>query len=66
VEDGALRLVWRESGGPPVIVPTKRGFGSRMIERGLAAELGGKVKIDFAPAGLICTVAAPLPRAGAA
>jgi PAS domain S-box-containing protein len=64
VADDRLRLVWRESGGPPVSVPARRGFGSRMIERGLAAELGGTVRIDFAPAGLVCTVEAPLPRGG--
>lgn len=64
VADESLRLVWRESGGPPVVAPTRRGFGSRMIERGLAAELGGTVQIDFAPDGVICTVDAPLPRGG--
>ena len=63
VEDGRLRLVWRESGGPPVEVPERRGFGSRMIERGLAAELGGIVKIEFKPDGVICSVDAPLPAA---
>ena len=57
-----LALTWTESGGPQVIVPTKRGFGTRMVERGLAAELGGTVKIEFAPKGLICTVDAPLPE----
>ncbi|MGN6279325.1 MAG: PAS domain-containing protein [Sphingomonas sp.] len=63
-EQGRLRLEWRESDGPPVIAPTRRGFGSRMIERGLAAELSGTVTIDFAPDGLICTVDAPLPTEG--
>ncbi|MDF7774719.1 PAS domain S-box protein [Sphingomonas sp. AOB5] len=57
-----LKLVWTESGGPPVVAPTRRGFGTRMIERGLAAELGGTVKIDFAASGLVCTVDAPLPE----
>lgn len=56
-----LMLRWVERGGPPVQPPTRRGFGTRMIERGLAAELGGTVKIDFAPTGLVCTVEAPLP-----
>lgn len=60
-----LMLTWTERGGPPVSVPTKRGFGTRMIERGLAAELGGSVKIDFAPDGLVCTVDAPLPASDA-
>jgi PAS domain S-box-containing protein len=57
-----LALTWTESGGPPVSVPAKRGFGTRMVERGLAAELGGTVTIEFAPAGLICRVDAPLPE----
>ncbi|QIK79140.1 PAS domain-containing protein [Sphingomonas piscis] len=56
-----LQLCWEEKGGPPVIVPSSRGFGSRMIERGLAAELRGKVSIDFRPAGVICSIEAPLP-----
>ena len=42
--------------------PKARGFGTRMIERGLAAELGGTAKIDFRPEGLVCTVDAPLPE----
>lgn len=58
-----LRLEWRESGGPRVVAPRRRGFGSRMIERALAAELGGEVRLDFAPAGLVCTIEAPLARA---
>jgi two-component sensor histidine kinase len=33
-----------------------------MIERGLAAEFGGTVEIDFRPEGLVCTVEAPLPE----
>ncbi|MBS0362801.1 MAG: histidine kinase, partial [Proteobacteria bacterium] len=34
-----LRLAWRERGGPPVVAPERRGFGSRLLERGLAVEL---------------------------
>ena len=60
--DGRLNLIWRERGGPPVLPPAQRGFGTRMIERGLAAELGGKVTIDFAPTGIVCQVDAPLPE----
>ena len=55
-----LRLRWREHGGPPVEVPATRGFGTRMLERGLAAELGGPVRIDFCPTGVICDIEAPL------
>ncbi|NIJ19341.1 PAS domain S-box-containing protein [Sphingomonas naasensis] len=62
--DGGTRLalVWQERGGPAVTAPTRRGFGTRMIERGLAAELAGTVAIDFRPDGLVCTVDAPLPE----
>ena len=60
--DRRLRLEWRESGGPAVSPPTGRGFGSRLIERGLAADLGGTAKIDYRPDGVVCTVEAPLPR----
>jgi PAS domain S-box-containing protein len=59
-KDGDLGLVWRESGGPPVTPPASRGFGTRMIERALAAELGGEARIEFAPEGLVCTVGARL------
>jgi PAS domain S-box-containing protein len=55
-----LHLRWEESGGPPVQTPTRRGFGTRLIERSLAQDLGGDVHIAFAPAGLVCIVAAPL------
>jgi PAS domain S-box-containing protein len=57
----ALRLTWRETGGPPVQAPVRNGFGTRLIQRGLASELNGEVKMDFQPAGLVCTVEALLP-----
>jgi len=53
-----LRLEWRELDGPPVVPPTHAGFGSRLIERGLAQDLGGVAKIDYRPDGLRCTIAA--------
>jgi PAS domain S-box-containing protein len=56
-----LHLRWEETGGPPVTAPTHPGFGIRLIERSLARELEGDVKIEFAPTGLICTVNIPLP-----
>ncbi|MGG5817284.1 sensor histidine kinase [Falsiroseomonas sp. HW251] len=56
-----LHLTWTERGGPRVAPPTRRGFGSRLIERGLARELGGTVHMDFAPEGLRCAVDVPLP-----
>jgi PAS domain S-box-containing protein len=55
-----LRLEWRESAGPPVEAPSRRGFGSRLIERGLAADLGGTAALHFDPAGLRCEIEASL------
>lgn len=56
----ALRLTWVESGGPTVTPPTRRGFGSRLIERGLRGELRGAAVMDYAPEGLVCTMRAQL------
>jgi PAS domain S-box-containing protein len=56
-----LRLLWEESGGPPVEKPSRRGFGSRMIERGLAQELDGEVTLDYAPSGVVCRMDLPMP-----
>ena len=56
-----LELIWQEHGGPPVAAPDHRGFGTRMIERTLAAEFGGKVELEFRPEGVRCTVVAPRP-----
>jgi PAS domain S-box-containing protein len=55
-----LRLAWQETGGPAVGKPTSTGFGSRLIERGLASELRAEVKLAFEPAGVVFTLAAPL------
>ncbi|HLL32069.1 MAG TPA: HWE histidine kinase domain-containing protein [Allosphingosinicella sp.] len=55
-----LRLEWRESGGPPVEPRGRRGFGSRLIERGLAADLGGAAALHFDPSGLRCEIEASL------
>jgi PAS domain S-box-containing protein len=68
VSEGRLRafeLVWRERGGPPVAPPRHKGFGMRMITRGLAQELQGEAAMDFAPEGLVCTISGTLPRPSA-
>jgi len=56
-----LHLLWAENGGPPVKAPDRRGFGSRMIEKGLSAEPRGSVSLEFEPSGLRCRIVAPLP-----
>ena len=56
-----MRMTWVEEGGPAVQTPQRRGFGSRLIERGIAAELRGTVRLAFEPTGVVCTIEAPLP-----
>ncbi|WP_085027781.1 PAS domain-containing sensor histidine kinase [Ensifer aridi] len=55
-----LRIRWQETGGPRVEPPTSRGFGSRLLERALTREVGGKVNLSFAPTGVIFEVEASL------
>jgi PAS domain S-box-containing protein len=57
-----LRLVWRERDGPPVTPPKRRGFGSRLIERSLAADFKGGSEIEFAPTGVVCVINAQVDR----
>ena len=42
-----LKLDWTETGGPPVTPRVRKGFGSRLIERGLALELDGRARLEF-------------------
>ncbi|MFT4026113.1 MAG: PAS domain-containing protein [Novosphingobium sp.] len=55
-----LLLTWTEAGGPPVSVPERTGFGTTLIERVLAREMGGQPQIKYAPGGVILSVNAPL------
>ena len=61
-----LRIAWSEHDGPPVTPPARRGFGSRMIERHLADELGGEVRLDYLPTGVVCAMTSPLAFAAPA
>ena len=55
-----MQLRWQESGGPPVTPPGRKGFGSRLIEGSLARDLGGQVRLDYEPAGVICQIIMPV------
>jgi two-component sensor histidine kinase len=55
-----LHLTWQEVKGPLVTSPQRRGFGTRLIERSLAQDLSGSVRIEFKPEGVMCSVDAPL------
>ena len=50
-----LEIEWVERAGPPVAQPSKRGFGSRLLERMTVSE-GGTVSRTFEPEGLTCTL----------
>ncbi len=64
-EGERLRMRWRERGGPPVNPPDRKGFGSRLIERGLAHELHGEVRLAYEPDGVVCELVMPVsPRGG--
>jgi PAS domain S-box-containing protein len=54
-----LALSWTESGGPVVELPTRKGFGSRLIAYS-AADLGGTLHIAYEPSGLQCTLDMPI------
>jgi two-component sensor histidine kinase len=55
-DEGMFCLVWSEFGGPAVARPTRRGFGTRVIERALAQDLGGTADIVFRREGILCSV----------
>jgi two-component sensor histidine kinase len=60
VDSARLHFKWVEREGPPVQPPKRRGFGSRLVERLLAAELRGRSMITYDPAGVICEIEAVL------
>ncbi|WP_342154648.1 GAF domain-containing protein [Methylorubrum sp. SB2] len=55
-----LTLIWQEHGGPTVTPPVRVGFGSKLIQRGLAGAVGGTVALTYPPEGVVCTLVAPL------
>ena len=59
-----LRLTWRERGGPPVVSPSRKGFGTRLLERGFAG--GRTASLTYEAGGLVYVAANPLPAAGRA
>jgi two-component sensor histidine kinase len=56
--DGVV-IQWREFAGPVVSRPTRRGFGSRLIEQALPREMAGEARLSFEPAGLQCRMRFP-------
>jgi two-component sensor histidine kinase/PAS domain-containing protein len=60
VRGKTLRLDWEESGGPPVVPPVRKGFGSRLLEELLVHDLGGETRMNYLPPGLQCRISAQL------
>ena len=60
-EGSMLDVTWRETGGPVVHPPKRRGFGTRLVQ-GSAAELGGRADVEYAPEGLRMRLTMPLPE----
>ena len=56
----AVEMRWLEYGGPTVKSPLHRGFGSRLLDRAVAHELGGETRLDFSSAGVECRLRFPL------
>jgi PAS domain S-box-containing protein len=60
-EDAILRFQWTERGGPEVLIPDRRGFGVRLVERTLAQDMHGTAQIHFDdPRGVVCRIEVPL------
>lgn len=55
-----FRFTWRETGGPAVAAPTRKGFGSVLIKTLLAGDFRGTVDLDYDPTGVTCVLKAPL------
>jgi PAS domain S-box-containing protein len=63
VDPESLAIHWSESGGPTIQPPVRCGFGSKLLEKAVAHELGGVAKVEFLPAGAECWLRFPLsPR----
>ena len=57
-------LAWRETGGPTVATPKRRGFGSQLID-GVVNQLRGQASVSFERPGVACTITIPLPSLSA-
>ncbi|MGY6551227.1 MAG: CHASE domain-containing protein [Erythrobacter sp.] len=64
IDDYLAEVTWRERGGPPVAPPTRRGFGTELIEKIVAHELRYPVKLDFQPEGVSCVMRVPVRQRG--
>lgn len=59
VKDGVAQIEWRESGGPPVRAPARRGFGTQLLRQGIFGSSGGGVELAFEPEGVRARITVP-------
>lgn len=59
-----FHFVWEESNGPEVLEPDRKGFGTRLITRSLAADFSGTVSITYPSSGVICRMVSEAERLG--
>jgi len=59
LDERRVTILWRESGGPPVVAPTREGFGSS-LKASVVRQLNGVINRRWEPAGLVVEVAFPL------
>ena len=64
--DARFKFQWQERDGPPVVPPTRQGFGCIVLEKAAAQDFGAPPKIRFAPEGLSYEIDAPLSVVAAA
>jgi two-component sensor histidine kinase len=56
-QDDEVVIVWTERGGPPISAPaTLEGYGSKLVHRSMAAQLGGTIAFDWSVEGLVATL----------
>lgn len=58
--DQRLDMTWLETGGPTVVTPKRKGFGSALIQRALKYELDAEVDLQYLPEGVTCRIGTKL------
>jgi light-regulated signal transduction histidine kinase (bacteriophytochrome) len=59
LQDGALEILWTEEGGPPVQPPSRKGFGTTIVDRSVPYDLGGEAQIEYLRSGVEATFRIP-------
>lgn len=62
LQDGRVSIVWRETGGPPVVVPERSGYGTKYLRSALSALFGEAPVIKFLPDGVECVASGDAKR----